>query len=239
MTLTLGLEADAKLVTEAQTPECDPLPPLRLDEAEPGLSLIVPAELEYGVLSRMLAQQFVGQAIPIANGALTLTPRDVRLAGDDTKFNVVVDVDIAWHGWWAWWSWLFGPTRASVELTTEPALDADNQVLDFNNSRFSGQSDDALNVVGKLARLAQEALVEAFEQAAVIDLAPEAERARESAERAAASLDTDGLGGLVVETATVDDGRLHSLEVGPQAVTLTIVATGDLKLAIREIPIGR
>lgn len=239
MTLTLGLEADTKLVTEAQAPECDTLPPLRIDEAEPGLSLIVPAELAYGVLSGVLTQQFVGQSIPVGNGALTLTPVDVRLGSEDASLNVVVEVDVAWRGWWAWWSWLFGPTRASIELSTEPALDADNQVLAFKNSRISGRSNDALNVVGNLALLAQEALVSAFERAGVINLAPEAERAREAAERAAASLDTGGLGGLVVETASVDDVRLQSLEVGPQALKLTIVASGDLKLAIREIPIGR
>lgn len=236
MTVALGLEAETRLLSYEQAPECRPLPPLRIDRAQPGLSLTVLATLDYAALSSALMAQIDDERIDVADGALTLTPRDLRLSSDGAALSVEVDVDVRPSGFW---SWLFGSTRAWVRLTTTPRLDAAQQRLTFTDSGVEAKSDDFGDAAGNLAELAQSMLVRRFEEAAVVDLAPYATRARDDAEKAAQSLDTADLGGLAVETARIDPPRLESVTPGPDALELVMVATGELRLALRDIPIGR
>lgn len=129
-------------------------------------------------------------------------------------------------------------TRGTLYLRAKPALDPDMRSIVFREVTVDPASQEALIKAGALGEALGPALVRAIEANARVDIAGEAEKAKERATAAVAALSDGTQGGPAFETARMDEPRPEGVAVDATGLEMIMTARGALGLKERTLSLG-
>jgi len=219
--LTLGVEADTRIVPSQTKPDC-PFPAQleivpRMEQGQ--VSIGVPIDIPFTEINRLIGEQLIGKTIPEdRSGGYTATIRSVSLAasGDRLLISVGVRADETrtWFGLGA---------DATVHVWGRPKLDPARRQMRLTDLALDVESAAAYGVLGAAARAAMPYLERLLADRAVIDLAPLTENARRSIATAVADFRkrTDN---VQVEAELID---LRLVDLAFDATTVRVIAEAE------------
>lgn len=219
--LTLGVEAQTRIVPNETKPDC-PFP-ARLElvpQAEQGrVNIAVPIDVPFTEVNRLLAAQLTGKTFPSdKDSAFTVTVRSVNLAASGDRLLISLGVKANENK-----SWFGLGAEVTIHVWGRPVLDRARQVLRFEDVALDVESEAAFGLLGAAARAAVPYLEKSLAENATVDLAPLTANARKSIEAALADF-RRSIDGVRVE-AGVTDLRLVGVEF--DATTLRVIAEAD------------
>jgi hypothetical protein len=230
--LTLGVQAETRIVPQQTKPEC-PFPAkldLTLQQTDQGkVSIAVPIDVPFTELNRVLEQQLKGRTFPEsgdAPGKVTVLAAKVSASGDRLLISLRVQAkeNKSWFGLGA---------EATVHIWGKPKLDQAQQIMRLTDISLDVQSQAAFGLLGTAARAAIPYLQDALAQNAVIDLKPFAASARKSIQDAIADFQKP-VDGVEVEAA-VNDLRLVDVEFDSTTLRVIAEADGSARALVRKI----
>jgi hypothetical protein len=168
--LTLGVQADTRVVPNETKPDC-PFPD-RLDivqQMEQGrFSIAVPIDIPFTEVNRLMQAELKGKTFPEdKSGAFSATIRGVELAASGDRLLISVALRANDLG-----------VDATIHVWGRPVLDRARQVVRLGDLSFDVESEAAFGALGIAARAAVPYLETALAENAVIELAPMADEAR-------------------------------------------------------------
>jgi hypothetical protein len=230
--LTLGVQAETRIVPQQTKPEC-PFPAkldLTLQQTDQGkVSIAVPIDVPFTELNRVLEQQLKGRTFPEsgdAPGKVTVLAAKVSASGDRLLISLRVQAKETK-------SWFGLGAEATVHIWGKPKLDQAQQIMRLTDISLDVQSQAAFGLLGTAARAAIPYLQDALAQNAVIDLKPFAASARKSIQDAIADFQKP-VDGVEVEAA-VNDLRLVDVEFDSTTLRVIAEADGSARALVRKI----
>jgi hypothetical protein len=229
--LTLGVQADTRIVPSETKPDC-PFPD-RLDivqQMEQGrFNIAVPIDIPFAEIDRLMEAQLKGKVFPEdKSGAFTATIRGVNFAasGDRLLISVAVRANETktWFGFGA---------DATIHVWGRPILDRARQVVRLDDLALDVESEAAFGMLGVAARAALPYLQKALAENAVIDLVPAADNARRGL--AAAVTDFRKRNDRVQVDAEVTNLRLVDLEFDAQILRVITEAEGTARAVVMRL----
>jgi hypothetical protein len=232
VTLTIGLQAETRIVAAQTTPSCpfpqtlDIVPPIDTGHINIG----VPIDLPFEEVSRIVEAQLKGRTFPEdGSGAIAVKVKRVSVdaAGDRLLISLLVNAreKESWFG-------LGGD--ATVRVWGRPVLDSEQQILRLADLEVAVDSDAALGLMGAAARAATPYLQKALTERATIDLKSLAANAQQK------------LSSIITDFRTTDDGlridaAVTSLRLGDIAFdsnTLRVIAeaSGSIDVTVTSLP---
>jgi Domain of unknown function (DUF4403) len=232
VTLTLGVEAETRIVSSATKPDCpfptqlEIVPPI----SEGNFAVATPIEVPFTEINRILNAQLKGRTYPEdvdASAQITVLRARVTPSGDRLLISLLVRAreKTTWFG--------FGG-KATVHILVRPVLDPVQQKIRFTEMVLDIQSRTAFGLLGAAARAAIPYFQESLEQSAVIDLKPYAESARTGIDAVIAEFDKLD-DGIDVKAAVADVG-LVGVEFDSKTLRVIAEAEGAAKIAINKLP---
>ena len=218
--LTLGVEADTRIVPSQTKPDC-PFPAQleivpRMEQGQ--VSIGVPIDIPFTEINRLIGAQLIGKIIPEdRNSAFTATIQSVSLAASGDRLLISVGVRANEHRW-------FGlGADATVHVWGRPMLDPARRQMRLTGVALDVESAAAYGMLGAAARAAMPYLERLVADRAVIDLAPLADNARRSIAAALADFRkrTDS---VQVEAELVD---LRLVDLAFDATTMRVIAEAE------------
>ena len=168
--LTLGVEAETRIVASETTPDC-PFP-VRLDLVagfdQGKVTLGVPIDVPFSELNRLLELQLKGKTFPEtgnAPGRVTVLATSLAAAGDRLLISLRVKAKETK-------SWLGLGGEATVHVWGRPVLDREQQIMRLADISLDVRSEAAFGLLGAAARAAIPYLQKALADRAVVDLKP-------------------------------------------------------------------
>ncbi len=231
-TVTLGLEAEARVVATGAQPSC--AFPATLEIVPPvdrgHFKIAAPIDLPFSDINAMLDRSLRGRTFPEnADAWAQVTVQRARVipSGDRLLVELIVKAreEATWFGFGA---------RATVYVWVRPKLDTAEQKLRFADMTVDVRSRAAWGLFGAAARLALPYIQEELESNAVIDLKPYVASARSGIEAAVAAFDKQDDG--VNASASVTDLRLTDVAFDGTVVRLTVEGEGAAKMEIVKLP---
>jgi hypothetical protein len=232
VTLTLGIQAETRIVPNETKPEC-PFPAEleivpQIDEGR--FSLAVPIDIPFAEASRTLTAQLKGKTFPDdRTSAFTATIKSVDMAASEGRLLISVGLraneNKSWFGFGA---------NATIYLWGRPALDPVRQVLRLNDIALDIQSEAVFGTLGIAARAAVPYLQQLLSDNAVIEIAPIADIARRSVDAAVADFQKRSDG--VRADARVEDLRLAGLEYDSKTLRVIAEANGTVRAEVTKLP---
>ncbi len=232
VTLTLGIEAETRIVPNETKPDCpfpaklDIVPALDQGKVTIGLPIDVP----FAELSKLLESQLKDKVFPddrTSPAELTVQRAAVSAAGERMLVSMLVSARErkSWFG--------FG-TEATVHISGKPVLDQGQQIVRLENVSLAVESDALFGLIGAAARTAIPSLQAALEKNAVIDLKPSLANARRSIDRALSEFRQHNED-LKVD-ASLTGLRLVGIEFDSKIVRVTAEADGIARVALNKLP---
>ena len=181
MFLTVGVQADTRIVPNETKPEC-PFP-AQLDivqQMEQGrVSIALPIDIPFTEINRLMEAQLKGKTFPEdKSGAFTATIKSVSVAASGDRLLISVGVRAnetkSWFGFGA---------DATIHVWGRPILDPARQMLRLGDISLDVESQAAFGMLGAAARAALPYLEQTLSDKAVIDLVPLAQDARKTSLR--------------------------------------------------------
>ena len=233
MTLTLGVQAETRIVPGETKPNC-PFP-ARLDivpHLEQGrVNLAVPIDVPFTEVNRLLEAQLKGKTFPEdKSGAFAVDIRGVSVAASGDRVLISLRVKANEKK-----SWFGLGAEATVHVWGRPALDSTRQILRLTDIALDVQSEAAFGILGAAARATAPYLEKAVADNAVIDLKPFAQNARKSLEAAIADM-RQAADGVRVDAA-VTDLRLVGIEFDAKTLRVIAEADGTVRVAVTSLPL--
>ena len=229
--LTLGVEAETRIVPSATTPDC-PFP-ARLDLVagldQGKVSLGVPIDVPFTELNRVLELQLKGKTFPEtgdAPGQITVLSSNIAASGERLLISLRVKAKETK-------SWLGLGAEATVYVWGKPLLDREQQIIRLTDITVDVQSEAAFGLLGTAARAAIPYLQKALADNAVIDLKPFAARALKSIDTAIADFQAP-VDGVEVE-ASITGLRMTGIEFDSKTFRVTGEAEGAVRALVRKI----
>jgi hypothetical protein len=229
--LTLGVEAETRIVPNATKPDC-PFP-ARLDLVagldQGKVSLGVPIDVPFTELNRVLELQLKGKTFPEtgdAPGQVTVLSSGIAASGERLLISLRVKAKENK-------SWLGLGAEANVYVWGKPVLDREQQIIRLTDIAVDVQSEAAFGLLGTAARAAIPYLQKALADNAVVDLKPFTARALKSIDTAIADFQTP-VDGVEVE-ASVTGLRLTGIEFDSKTFRVTGEAEGAVRALVRKI----
>jgi hypothetical protein len=229
--LTIGVQAETRIVPKAGTPDC-PFPQ-RLElvpQPDQGkISIALPIDVPFGELNRVLERELKGKSFPEngqSAGKVTVLAAQLAASGDRLLISLRVKAKETR-------SFLGFGAEASVHIWGKPRLDRENQTLRLTDVSLDVQSEAAFGLLGTAARAAIPTLQSALAQHAVVDLKPFAASARKSIEAALAEFRKPA-DGVEVETA-ITGLRLTDVEFDSATLRVTAEAEGMARALVRKL----
>jgi Domain of unknown function (DUF4403) len=232
LTLTIGLQAETRIVPNETKPDC-PFP--RQLEIVPQLeqgrvSIDLPIDIPFSEISRLIEAQVKGKTFPEdKSGAVTATIRSVNLAASGDRLLISLGVTAnetkSWFGLGA---------DATIHVWGRPVLDRSRQMLRLDKIALDVDSQAAFGILGLAARAAVPYLEKTLAENAVIDLVPLAANARKSVEAAIAEF-RKSTPGVRVDAAVVDL-RLSDIEFDAKTLRVIAEADGTVRVAVTTLP---
>lgn len=232
VTITLGVQAETRIVPQQTTPDC-PFP-AKLELVPPmdqgKIAIGVPIDVPFAELNRLIDTQLTGKTFPEdGSGAAQITVlRAVAAAAGD---RVIVSLLLKAQERKSW----FGlGSEATIHISGKPALDQDRQTLRLDNIALAVESDAAFGLLGAAAKAAVPSLQNALARHAVIDLRPALANARKSIDKALADFRQQGDG--IKTDAQLTGLRLVGIEFDSQIVRVTAEIDGVARIAVSRLP---
>lgn len=233
MTLTVGVQAETRIVSTATTPTCpfpaqiELVPPMENGRLNVGLPIDVP----FTEINKLLEAQMKGRKFPEdGNAPVEVEVKRMSLAAAGDKLLISLRVNArekkSWFGFGA---------DANVLIWGKPALDQKEQILRLTETQLAVESEAAYGLLGAAARAAMPYLQQALADNAMVDLKPFAADAKKKITAALAEFEKTGAGGAKVE-AGISDLRLTGIAF--DATTLRVIADADgtAKVAVNKLP---
>jgi hypothetical protein len=232
MTLTVGVQAETRIVTTATKPTC-PFPE-KLELVPPmdngKLAVGVPIDLPFTDLSKLLETQLKGKRFPDdASAPVEVEVLSAAIGASGDRLLILLRVKA--HERRSWFG--FG-AQATVQIWGKPVLDRENQILRLTDLSLAVDSQAAFGLLGAAARAAMPYLQQALADNAVLDLKPFAADAKTKITAALADFEKDS-GGVKVD-AGIDDLRLTGIAFDSQTLRVIAEADGTAKVAVSELP---
>jgi hypothetical protein len=232
ITITLGLQADTRIVPQQTKPDCpfpaklDLVPPIEQGKIAIGL----PIDMPFADLTRLIDSQLRNKTYPEdGSGAaeLTVLSTAVAPAGDRIVISMRVKAKerASWFG--------FG-SEATIHIAGKPALDQNRQSLRLDDLALTLESEAASGLLGIAAKAAVPALQNALARQAVIDLRPALANARKGIDRALADVRVQN-DGIKID-AQVTGLRLIGVEFDAQVLRVTAEIDGIARVAVAKLP---
>ena len=231
LTLTIGVEAQTRIVPNETKPDCPFPAQLELvPQVEQGrVNIAVPIDIPFTEVTRLLEAQLKGKSFPEdKGGAFTATIRGVSLAASGDRLLLSLRVKANENK-----SWLGLGAEATIYVWGRPVLDSAHQVLRLTDIALDVQSEAAFGLLGAAARAAVPYLEQAVAEHAVVDLVPLAANARQSIDSAISDF-RKSADGVRVDTAISD---LRLVDIAFDAKTLRVVAEvdGSVQVAVTKL----
>ncbi len=195
-----------------------PLPlPASVPDPTPAASVTLPLRLPYPELSQLATAWAAGQVftLPLPT-APSLRVTDIRISAGGTRLKASLAVQS---------SGLLG-LKATLDVSGKPVLDVAGQVLILADIVVTTRKE---GLGGRLIGMLADARVTAYlTRLARVDLAARLAGWREQAQARLPFVILDG----IEVTGTVTRLAVTTLEVTPEALTLTAVAGGDLHVTV-------
>jgi hypothetical protein len=228
--LTLGVEAETRIVPDETKPDC-PFP-ARLDLVDAldqgKVSLGVPIDVPFTELNRVMEQQLKGKTFPEtgnAPGQVTVLSSSISASGDRLLISLRVKAKETK-------SWFGLGAEATVHIWGRPTLDRDNQIMRLTDITLDVQSEAAFGLLGTAARAAIPYLQKALADNAVVDLKPFAASALKAIDASLADFQKP-VDGVEVEAA-VTGLRLTGIEFDSTTLRVVGEAEGTARALVRK-----
>ena len=230
--LTVGVQAETRIVPTATKPEC-PFPARldlvaqQLDQGE--VKIAVPIDVPFTELNRVMEAQLKGKTFPEtgnAPGQVTVLASNIAATGDRLLISLRVKAKETR-------SWFGLGAEATVHVWGKPSLDRQNQIMRLTDISLDVESNAAFGILGTTARAAIPYLQKALADNAVVDLKPFAANAKKSIEAAIADFQTP-VDGVEIE-AGVRELRLVGIDFDETTLRVTAEADGTARALVRKI----
>ena len=232
LTLTIGVQAETRIVPNETRPDC-PFPAQlellpQIDEGR--VNVAVPIDIPFTEVTRLLEAQLQGKTFPEdKSSAFTATVRGVTLAASGDRLLISLRIraneNRSWFG--------FG-TEATIHVWGRPMLDRARQQLRLADVALDVEFHAAFGLLDVAARAAVPYLERTVADNAVVDLAPFAANARKSIEAAIADFRKNADGVRVDAAAT--DLRLVAIEFDAKTLRVIAEADGTVRVAVTKLP---
>lgn len=232
VTLTLGIQADTRIVAQETKPDC-PFP-ARLELVAPmdrgRFAIGLPIDVPFPEINRLLDAQIKGRTFPEEKNAavkVTVQRATVTATGDRLLVSLLVKgVEQK--------SWLGLGTEATVHVSGKPVLDQTQQTLRLEDIQLAVESDAAFGLLGAAAKAAMPQLQAALSKNTVVDLRPALADARRSIDKALTDFRQQADG--VKADAAITGLRLVGIEFDSRIVRVTAEADGVARVAVTKLP---
>jgi len=233
MTLTIGVQAETRVVSTATKPAC-PFP-AQLELVPPmdngRLAVGLPIDLPFTDLNKLLEAQLKGKRFPEGTNEpvdVEVLSADIAAAGDRLAIllNVKAHERKSWFGFGA---------QATIQIWGKPELDTKTQILRLTDLSLAVESEAAFGLLGTAARAAVPYLQKALAEKAQIDLKPFAADAKAKITAALADFQKSGVPGVRVD-ARIDDVRLTGIAFDSKTLRVIAEADGTAKVAVSDLP---
>ena len=232
VTLTVGVQADTRILPSETKPDC-PFPgELELvPQLEQGkVAIALPVDIPFTEVNRVLEAQLKGKTFPAdKSGAFAATVNGVELAASGDRLLVSLRVTGNEKK-----SWLGLGAEATIHVWGRPVLDSGRQLLRLEDVKLDVDSEAAFGMLGTAARAAVPYLEKTLAENAVIDLLPLAANARRSIEAAIDDF-RKGAEGVRVD-ASINSIRLVGLEFDAKTLRVIAEADGTAAVAVNALP---
>jgi hypothetical protein len=231
LTLTVGVEAQTRIVPNETKPNCPFPAQLELvPQIEQGrVNIAVPIDIPFTDVNRLLEAQLKGKNFPDdKSSAFTATIRSVNLAASGDRLLLSLRVRANENK-----SWFGLGAEATIHVWGRPVLDRAHQMLRLNDIALDVESQAAFGLLGTAARAALPHLEQALAENAVVDLVPLAANARKSIDAAISDFRKSG-DGVRVEAA-VTDLRLVGIEFDAKTLRVIAEADGTVRVAVTKL----
>jgi len=230
LTLTIGVEAQTRIVPNETKPDCPFPAQLELvPQIEQGrVAIAVPIDVPFTEVNRLLEAQLKGKTFP-EDGAFTATVRSVALAASGDRLLISLRVKANENK-----SWFGFGAEATIHVWGRPALDRERQMLRLDDIALDVQSEAAFGLLGAAAQAAVPYLQKLLAEHAVVDLVPLTGSARKSIEAAIADFRRSADGVRV--DAAVTSLRLAGIEFDAKTLRVIAEAAGTVKVAVSALP---
>lgn len=232
VTLTIGIEAETRIVPTATKPNC-PFPAQlaivrQLDAGR--LDIAVPVDIPFTDINKMLEPQFKGRVFPddkTTPYAVEILKGTVNAIGD--RLLIALRVKATERK-----SWFGLGAEATVHVLGKPVLDAEKQMLRLTDISLTVDSEAAFGLLGAAARAAIPYLQDALAENAVIDLKPFAADARAKISSALAEFRQSNE--AVRVDAAVSELRLAGIDFDSHTLRVIAEAAGTVRVAVNKLP---
>jgi Domain of unknown function (DUF4403) len=231
LTLTIGVEAQTRIVPTETKPDCPFPAQLELvPQVEQGrVNIAVPIDVPFTEVNRLLEAQLKGKSFPDdKSSAFTATIRTVNLAASGDRLLLSLRVKANENK-----SWLGLGAEATIHVWGRPVLDSAHQVLRLTDIALDVQSEAAFGLLGAAARAAVPYLEQAVAENAVVDLVPLAANARKSIDAAISDFRKSADGVRV--DAAVTDLRLVGIEFDTKTLRVVAEVDGTVRVAVTDL----
>jgi hypothetical protein len=229
--LTLGVQAETRIVPTATKPDC-PFPPQlefvqQIDQGD--VKIAVPIDVPFTELNRIMEAQLKGKTFPESGnspGQVTVLGSSMAASGDRLLISLRVKAKEtkSWFGFGA---------EATVHVWGKPVLDTERQMMRLTEISLDVKSEAAFGLLGAAARAAIPYLQKSLADNAVVDLKPLSENAKKSIEGAIKDFQ-EPIDGVEVE-ASVKDLRLIGIEFDSTTLRVIAEAQGSARALVRNI----
>jgi hypothetical protein len=232
LTLTIGVQAETRIVPTQTTPNC-PFP-AQLELVPPmengKLSVGVPIDVPFTEINKLLEAQLKGRHFPEdGNAPVDVEVKRMSLAAAGDRLLIALQVNArekkSWFGFGA---------GANVLIWGKPVLDQKQQILRLTETTLAVESEAMFGLLSAAARAAMPYLEQALKDNAVVDLKPFAADAKKKIAEALAEFEKTG-GGVNVNAA-VNDLRLTGIAFDAKTLRVIAEADGTAKVAVNKLP---
>jgi hypothetical protein len=232
LTLTVGVQAETKIVPTQTKPECpfpaalELVPPMENGK----LAIGVPIDMPFTDLTKLLNAQLKGRHFPEDGSAAVdaeVLSASLAAAGERILISLRVKAKEkkSWFGFGA---------DATINIWGKPALDQQNQILRLTDLQVAVESDAAFGLLSAAARAATPNHQQAQADNAKIDLKPFAADALKKITTALVDFQKDSAG--VKVDAVVNDLRMTGIEFDSNTLRVIAEAAGTARIAVTELP---
>jgi hypothetical protein len=232
LTLTIGVQAETRIVPNETRPNCpfpaqlELVPPMQ----EGVLAVGVPIDLPFTELNKLLESQLKGRHFPDdGSGPVDVEVLRASLAASGERLLISLRVKArekeSWFG--------FG-TEATVHIWGKPQLDQQNQILRLTDMSLAVESEAAFGLLGAAARAAMPYIQKALADKAQLDLKPFANDAKAKIAEALKEFQQAG-DGVRVDT-NVTGLRMTGIEFDARMLRVIAEANGNVRVAVTQLP---
>jgi len=232
VTVTIGVQADTRIVPQETKPDC-PFP-TKLDLVpamdQGKIAIGVPIDVPFAEVNRLLDTRLRGKTFPedgSGAGEITVQSIAASAAGD----RLVISMRVKAKERKSWFS--FGGD-ATIHITGKPVLDQERQMLRLDNIALAVESEAAFGLLGGAAKAAMPHLQTALASHAMIDLRPALANARRSIDKALSDfrMQADG----IKTDAQITGLRLTGVEFDSRIVRVTAELDGIARVSVSKLP---